>query len=241
MKKIFFICFTLLLALTGGCSMNDKQNQNGQDGEKTEAIKPKDMDSKDLPQVPAFQDEKTREYMVSAKEEEPGYYLLESKLKGFRMLFPEDGEYSSYLSSSDENEEIIAFDSYNKTKNLMLNAQVEYYRQETFINDPETMLDQVGNENSYNGNFEKLEEKNKDIYIAYKKNTLKDSKNKYNFSNRYFGYVKSTEKENVGIVFSFMFRCPNDNQPCSLNEHDSKKQAMKFVKSVTFLINKKEK
>lgn len=156
------------------------------------------------------------------------------------MLFPEDGEYSSYLSSSDENEEIIAFDSYNKTKNLMLNAQVEYYRQETFINDPETMLDQVGNENSYNGNFEKLEEKNKDIYIAYKKNTLKDSKNKYNFSNRYFGYVKSTEKENVGIVFSFMFRCPNDNQPCSLNEQDSKKQAMKFVKSVTFLINKKE-
>ncbi|KIN36946.1 lipoprotein YvcA [Bacillus subtilis] len=234
MKKIIFICFSLLLALTGGCSMNDNDKNTTNDN-KTEAVKPKDMDPKDLPQVPAFQDEKTREYMVSTKEEEPGYYLLESKLKGFRMLFPEDGKYSSYLSSHDENEEIIAFDSYKKTKNKMLNAQIEYYQGVTFINNPETMLDQISSENGYNGNFEKLESEGKDIYIAHKKNNFENDKNKYNFSYRYFGYIKSTEKDQIGIVFSFMFRCPNNDKPCTLDKDNLGDQVKKLVKSITFL------
>ncbi|MCI4139323.1 lipoprotein YvcA, partial [Bacillus vallismortis] len=70
MKKIILICISLLLAL-GGCIMNDNHKNTTNDN-KTEAVKPKDMDPKDLTQVPAFQDEKTREYMVSTKEEEPG-------------------------------------------------------------------------------------------------------------------------------------------------------------------------
>ncbi|MDI6567162.1 lipoprotein YvcA, partial [Bacillus subtilis] len=80
-----------------------------------------------------------------------------SILIGFRMLFPEDGKYSSYLSIHDENEEIIAFDSYKKTKIKMLNAQIEYYLGVTFINNPETMLEQISSDNVYYGNFEKLE------------------------------------------------------------------------------------
>ncbi len=113
MKKIILLCFCLLLTLTGGCSMNNKEKNNTKDNN-AEAVKPKGMDPKDLPQVPAFQDEKTREYMVSTKEEEPGYYLLESKLKGFRMLFPEDGEYlPNYSTSNGKNSESIGFQSYN--------------------------------------------------------------------------------------------------------------------------------
>ncbi len=107
MKKIILLCFCLLLTLTGGCSMNTNEKNNTKDNN-TEALKPKDMDPKDLPQVLAFQDEKTREYMVSTKEEEPGYYLLESRLKGFRMLFPEDGEYlPNYSTSNGKNSESI--------------------------------------------------------------------------------------------------------------------------------------
>ncbi|WP_194270493.1 lipoprotein YvcA [Bacillus subtilis] len=234
MKKIILLCFCLLLTLTGGCSMNTNEKNNTKDN-KTEALKPKEMDPKDLPQVPAFQDEKTREYMVSTKEEEPGYYLLESRLKGFRMLFPEDAKYSKYLSSRDENEEIIAFDSYDKTKNKMLNAQIEYYQGTSFINNPETMLEQVRNENGYNGNFEKLEHADKDIYIAHKKNHFQNDKNKYNFSYRYFGYINSPEKKQAGIVFSFMFRCPNNRKSCTLDKDHLGDQVKKHVKLITFL------
>ncbi|MCY8533719.1 lipoprotein YvcA [Bacillus vallismortis] len=240
MKRIILICISLLLVLTSGCGMNDN-NKNTTNDSKTEAIKPKDMDPKDLPQVPAFQDEKTREYMVSTKEEEPGYYVLESKLKGFRMLFPADGEYSSYLSSRDENEEIIAFDSYEKTKNKMLNAQIEYYQRTSFINNPETMLEQVRSENGYNGSFEKLENEDIDIYIAHKKNHFQNDKNKYSFSYRYFGYIKSPEKKQAGIVFSFMFRCPNDEKPCTLDQDHLGDQVKKQMKSITFLDHKQEK
>ncbi len=139
MKKIIFICFSLLLALTGGCSMNDNDKNTTNDN-KTEAVRPKDMDPKDLPQVPAFQDEKTREYMVSTKEEEPGYYLLESKLKGFRMLFPEDAEYLSRRSSlTGKNKESIGFNSYDKDTNVMFDGHVTYYKEESFVNEPETI------------------------------------------------------------------------------------------------------
>ncbi|MFD3202925.1 lipoprotein YvcA, partial [Bacillus sp. LR_5] len=133
MKKIICICFSLLLALTGGCSMQDNDKNTTNDN-KTEAVKPKEMDPKDLPQVPAFQDEKTREYMVSTKEEEPGYYLLESKLKGFRMLFPEDGEYVPDLSSKGDNEETIVFDSFNKKTNIQYYGQLEYNQEKSFAN-----------------------------------------------------------------------------------------------------------
>ncbi|MCY8857835.1 lipoprotein YvcA [Bacillus atrophaeus] len=240
MKKIFFICFTLLLALTGGCSMNDKQNQNGQDGEKTEAVKPKDMDPKDLPQVPAFQDKKTREYMVSAKEEEPGYYLLESKLKGFRMLFPEDGEYDDYLSSKSINEEIISFYSYDKNTNIQFNGKTEYYRHQSFINDPDEALEQVRKDNSYKGNFERSEDNDKDMYFAYMKRVYDDIDSKYNSTHSYIGYIKSKRESNVGIEFTFDFTCQKGDQPCSLNKEDIQKKAKKIVNSITFLKGKKE-
>ncbi|MEC1288826.1 lipoprotein YvcA [Bacillus mojavensis] len=241
MKKIIFICFSLLLALTGGCSMNDNEKNSKNNENKTESVKPKDMDPKDLPQVPAFQDEKTREYMVSTKEEEPGYYLLESKLKGFRMLFPEGGEYlPDFSSSNGENSESIGFQSYNKNTNILLDAQVSYYKESTFINDPETMLDQISNENGYKGNFKEEKKDGKVVYSASKKSTFKNSDRKYNFSYRYFGYIKSNKEEYLGIVYSFIVRCKKDDKPCILDEGQAKEKTDTLINSITLLRNKKE-
>ncbi|NPC94585.1 lipoprotein YvcA [Bacillus sp. WMMC1349] len=237
MKKMIIICFTLILVVTGGCSMNDKQNSK--EDNKTEAVKPIDMDPKDLPKVPAFQDEKTREYMASTKEVEPGYYLLESKLKGFTMLFPEDGEVSSYLSKEGKNKEIIVFDSYDSKDGVSLNAQIEYYSKDNFISDSDTTLDRVRSQNSYTGDFEKIKGKGKDIYFAFKKRTFENKK-----SYGYFGYIKSIkskEKNQLGIVYSLIFRCPDDPNLNSLNESDSRNISKKLIKSITFLIDKKEK
>lgn len=240
MKKIIYICFSLLLALTGGCSMNEN-DKNSTNDNKTEAVKPKDMDPKDLPQVPAFQDEKTREYMVSTKEEEPGYYLLESKLKGFRMLFPEDGEYlPDYSASNGENSESIGFQSYNEKSNILLDAQISYYNKSSFINEPETMLDQISNENGYKGNFKKQQTDGKVVYAATKKSNFKNSDRKYNFSYRYFGYIKSNEEEYLGIVYSFIVRCKKDDKPCILDEARAKEKTDKLIDSITFLRNNKE-
>ncbi|MCY9090159.1 lipoprotein YvcA [Bacillus mojavensis] len=219
MKKIIFICISLLLVLTGGCSMND----NGKNTT-TEAVKPKD-----LPKVPAFQDEKTREYIVSTKEEEPGYYLLESRLKGFRMLFPEDTEYSD--SETSNTNESLYFDSVNKKTNIVMNASVKFYQNESFINEPETMLDIVSGKNEYKGNFEKLETKDKDIYFATKQeNFNKEEKSSY----IYLGYIKSKKQDSLGMEYSFMFSCSANAQTCKQNPKDYEKKVEKILNSVAF-------
>ncbi|RJS55891.1 lipoprotein YvcA [Bacillus subtilis] len=240
MKKIIFIFFSLLLALTGGCSMNDN-DKNSTNDNKTEAVKPKDKDPKDLPQVPAFQDEKTREYMVATKEEEPGYYLLESKLKGFRMLFPEDGEYVPDLSSTGENEETIVFDSFNKKTNIQYDGQLDYHQDKSFANDKDTMLDIVSGRNSYKGKYEERELSDKIVYSAQKKSVYDGIDGENNLSYRFFGYVKSTKEDYLGIEYSFRFACYKDKESCSLKEEDARKKVQKIIDSITFLKVKKEK
>ncbi|KAA6449415.1 lipoprotein YvcA [Bacillus swezeyi] len=239
MKKMMITCFAIILAFTGGCSMND--SQNGKDGNQEEAVKPKDMDPKDLPQVPAFQDEKTREYMASTKEVEPGYYLLQSQLKGFTMLFPEDGEYEAELSSNnEENIESIAFNSYDKKSNIVLNAQVKYYSQQSYVNKPKTMLEIISGQNGYKGDYEKVSESGKDIYFAHMKDIFDDIDRKYNFSYSYFGYVKSTEEDDLGVEYHFTFACHKEDQPCSLSEDKARKNAKKLINSITFKIKKEK-
>ncbi|MDR4433137.1 hypothetical protein [Bacillus tequilensis] len=228
MKKIILISFSLLLVLTSGCSMNDNE---------TKAVNPKD-----LPQVPAFQDEKMREYMMSTKEAEPGYYVLESKLKGFRMLFPGDAKYLSRRSSlTGKNKESIGFNSFDKDTNVMFDGHVTYYKEESFANEPETMLDIVSGKNDYKGEYKKSSNKNTDIYFAKKKDIFNDIDRKYNDSYSYFGYVKSTEKDNLGVEYTFFFGCKNENQPCYLDEERAKNKVEKLIHSITFLIDKKEK
>ncbi len=206
MKRIILICISLLLALTGGCSMNDNEKNSTIDN-KTEAVKPKDMDPKDLPQVPAFQDEKTREYMVSTKEEEPGYYMLESKLKGFRVLFPEEAKYVSEFSSVGKNEETIIIDSFNKKTNIQYDGQLDYHREKSFANDKDTMLDIVSGRNSYKGKYEERKLSDKIVYSAQKKSVFDDVEGKNILSYRFFGYVKSTKEDYLGIEYSFRFAC----------------------------------
>ncbi|MEC1624070.1 lipoprotein YvcA [Bacillus mojavensis] len=241
MKKIIFICFSLLLALTGGCSMNDNEKNSKNNENKTEAVKPKDMDPKNLPQVPAFQDEKTREYMVSTKEEEPGYYLLESKLKGFRMLFPADGEYVPDMSSTGDNEETIVFDSFNKKTNIQYDGQLDYHQDKSFANDKDTMLDIVSGRNGYKGKYGERELSDKIVYSAQKKSVFDDVDGKNNYSYRFFGYVKSTKKDYLGIEYSFRFACYKDEEPCSLKEEEARQKVQKIIDSITFLKVKKEK
>lgn len=198
-------------------------NDNGKNTT-TEAVKPKD-----LPKVPAFQDEKTREYIVSTKEEEPGYYLLESRLKGFRMLFPEDTEYSD--SETSNTNESLYFDSVNKKTNIVMNASVKFYQNESFINEPETMLDIVSSKNEYKGNFEKLETKDKDIYFATKQeNFNKEEKSSY----IYLGYIKSKKQDSLGMEYSFMFSCSANAQTCKQNPKDYEKKVEKILNSVAF-------
>ncbi|NPC94503.1 lipoprotein YvcA [Bacillus sp. WMMC1349] len=233
MKKMIIICFTLILAVTSGCNINDNQNS------KTEAVKSIDMDPKDLPKVPAFQDKATREYMASTKEVEPGYYLLESELKGFTMSFPINGKIIERLTENDgENYETIIFESNNPKTNISITGDMSYFYNKDYT--LETIINSVKGENGYKGYFNKTIKPEKEIYFAYKKTVFNNPDRKYNDFYMYFGYIKSTEVKHSGIEFSFIIKCLKDEKSCNLNEASARKKANKMIDSITFNVNKKE-
>lgn len=65
------------------------------------------------------------------------------------MLFPEDAEYSD--SETSKTNESLFFDSFNKKTNIVMNASVTFYQNESFINEPENMLDIISGKNEYKG------------------------------------------------------------------------------------------
>jgi hypothetical protein len=237
MKKFILVGLSISIILLGGCGVETNEVKKAH-AEK-EQKRPKDMDPQDLPQVTAFQDEKTREFMVSTKEEEPGYYLLEGKSKKFRMLFPENGEYLERVSSFlNKNEETIAFTSYDIESNISLEMSVMYYNGHSFVTNLETMLDIVSGKNGYDGEYQREEVNDIEVYYSVFKNVHEDIKRKYNYSYRYFGFIKPIEQNKKAIEFSIRFGCKNDNQACSLEENYVKEESSKIIKSIQFLGDK---
>lgn len=237
MNKALVILSTLAVLL-GGCGVNKEEANQTQAGEEQKA--PKEMDAKDLPQVTAFQDEATREYMVSTEEVEPGYYLLESKSKKIKMLFPEEGKYSDLLSSYSKNEENIGFDEYDKEANILMNGQITYYQEQSFLQKTDTMLEIISGKNKYSEEYQKENTDYTEIYIGYKKSTFDNLDRKYNYSYRYFGFVKPNKSVDEGVEYSFIFTCKDDNQSCSLDEKNARDKAKKMISSIQFISNKEE-
>lgn len=118
-----------------------------------------------------------------------------------------------------------------------MNASVKFYQNESFINDPETMLDIVSGKNEYKGNFEKLEAKDKDIYFASKKEYFENEEKP---SYIYLGYIKSKKQDYLGMEYSFMFSCSANAQTCKQNPKDYGIKVKKILNSVTFNIEERE-
>jgi len=237
MYKALVILSTLAVLL-GGCGVNKEEANQTQAGEEQKA--PKEMDAEDLPQVTAFQDEATRAYMASTEEVDPGYYLLESKSRKIRMFFPEEGKYSGLLSSYSKNEENIGFDEYEKEANTLMNGQITYYQGQSFLQKTDTMLEIISGKNKYSEEYQKENTKDTETYIGYKKSTFDNLDRKYNYSYRYFGFVKPNQSIDEGVEYSFIFTCKDDNQSCSLDEKNARDKVKKMISSVQFISNKEE-
>jgi hypothetical protein len=239
MKKILVLGLTLSMILLGGCGVETNEVKTAQ--AEQEQKRPKDMDPKDLPQVTAFQDEKTREFMVSTKEEEPGYYLLEGKTKKFRMLFPEKGKYINVTSSyRNENEEVIGFYSYEEDNNIKFDMQVSYYKDRSFVSKINIIQEIVSGKNGYKGEYQKSKINDLEIYSASMKTVYDDIDSKYNFDYSYFGFIKPIKDSTQGMEYSATFSCVKDDKECKLEEKEMLDKLNNIIYSIQFLGNEKE-
>ncbi|WP_350011913.1 hypothetical protein [Shouchella clausii] len=85
MDKSKTLLVVVIAIMAGGCG------QMGSSPEEEEPEKtPAEMDPADLPQIDAFQNEHSREMMVSTEPVADGYYLMRSKIGAFTIWFPEE-------------------------------------------------------------------------------------------------------------------------------------------------------
>ena len=124
MKKYMWLLLAVfVLIIIGGCGMNNEQEKN---------LSPSEMNAEDLPDVPALQDEFTREFIQSTEPVREGYYPFLSKSKSFTMDFPEDTVISNRAHNigPDDRSEIITFFDNNKNKDVFIDYIFHYYKGE---------------------------------------------------------------------------------------------------------------
>ncbi|WP_017470471.1 hypothetical protein [Amphibacillus jilinensis] len=223
MKKMraFIGLFLLLLA---GCQMNQD-------------VRPKDIDPEDLPDVPAFQDEATREFLVSTEEVEPGLYLIESKLQGFQMLFPEEGIYSKSLSTI-ENQgkfEMFTYEEFSDDRELQVGGKIRYRLHQSYLPNPDFELDRIRRRTDFQGEFNLKETSDKKIYFGEEMKTVEADSNEQEVNN-FYGYIESKGKDFLTVEYYFFIFCFNDDKDICLKKVDEKKeQIQKIIDSITFI------
>lgn len=79
MRINFVIVLILITLIIGGCGV----------GGDIQSVSPSEMDPNELPKVPAFQDEFTRDFIQSTEPVKEGYYHFQSRSNSFTMNFPE--------------------------------------------------------------------------------------------------------------------------------------------------------
>ncbi|MDQ0231212.1 hypothetical protein [Metabacillus malikii] len=190
----------------------------------------KEVERKEWPKTPAFQDEDTREMLDSTEEVQDGYYLYTSKTGGYSMLWPVDAKLDSYDNNGDTYEKII-FGGSSKVDNYF------YEIRTTFDNSaPETYIDNflsnLSTSLKYDGEYKELKEENMSIYFAKKKKTLKFSEDRTVHS--FFSYIRNNETEQ-GFEFIYSIRCfDNDNsKDCAINESKEEERALMLMKSIS--------
>jgi hypothetical protein len=131
-KTKFLILILLTAFVLGGCSMSNGKG----------SASPSEMDTQDLPNVPAFQDEFTRDFLQSTKPVREGFYPLEAKSGKFTMDFPGDMNIveRSYNKSSKNDSEFLTISHTDESLDVFTNIQLKYYG---FMSDVESTKDEL--------------------------------------------------------------------------------------------------
>src|SRR5699024_8970685 len=143
----------LVVIVLGGCQLGDS-NKNQ---------KPSEMDTEDLPDVRAFDDEFTRDFLQSTKEVREGYYLFLSVTDMYHTDFQASGVLGekSYYKRDDTYEELAIHIKEPNSSIIRIN-----YFQDDSLDLLKDNLDAFKTRIGYEGDFEEIEKNNRTIYYA---------------------------------------------------------------------------
>ena len=187
------------------------------------------------PEVPAFEDEFTREFLPSTEEVEEGYYLFESKTGGYQMLFPENARISefSYKKAGEEFETLI-IENFNDEDDISVDHTLVYdfQGQENYEKILSARLNSLSTRVGYDGEYERFETKDKEIYYAHDTHNFEIDNSSHTVY-RTFAYIIPKEGQFI-VEYIYSTRC-NVDINCSINQEEQKENAFKMMKSVKFM------
>lgn len=195
-----------------------------------ESLSPSETDPKDLPDVPAFQDEYTREYMQSTEQVKDGYYPLISKTNGFTLHFPEDMVVDDTSNAQpDELYESLIFHYEDNDIAAMDEFTIHYISP---VSDIEWSKDYMNRRAGQELNFEKLEADYENQYIEVAEMKPDDS------TLTLAALIWNDNDQQAQIFTNIICRKDIDKDECASLQEKEREKVLDVFKSIKFLDDK---
>jgi len=203
-----------ILFLLGGCNVLGQKDIS-------------EMDPADLPDVIAFQDDFTREFMSSLDEVEEGYYLFESKTDGYTMMYPDNAKMDEiFYEMPGDNYEGIQYGESEETNDYQYGVRATY-NEGGRASDFNTLKGVFSARTGYEGDYESIEYDEKSIHFATSEYV--DQSGEIN-SHNFFGIVMSNHSDQA---VSMRYNVINDgNRKIDLNNIED--EVMRILESIEF-------
>src|SRR5690625_469055 len=200
----------LIIILLGGCQVDKDETSTN----------PSEIAKEDLPDVHAFNDTFTRDFLQSTEETEKGFFPFLSKTKKYKMDFPAGGVIDNRMYSVKENvHEEVTISIEDETG---FGMHVIYFADNTkdlLKDDLNAFKKRLG----YDGDFEEMKKNDQTLYYAHYE--------RYG-SRTYVGYVLN-EQDSGGIEIIYKIDCQDEKEEiCEKNRQSDKRRAMKWMESV---------
>ncbi|WP_164218664.1 hypothetical protein [Virgibacillus sp. YIM 98842] len=213
--KTKIILSLLVLFLLGGCNVL---------GQKDIA----EMDPADLPDVIAFQDDFTREFMSSLEEVEAGYYLFESKTGGYTMMYPKNAKMNEiYYEMPGEAFEAIQFGEAEDTNEFQYFVR-SIYESGSRGEDVDSLLGMLSEDANYNGKYQNIELEDKTIHFATSEYVTKSGES---ISNLFFALIMSNNSDQT---VSIRYHAISNDDDKNIDLETIQNEAMKIMESIEF-------
>ncbi|WP_238343647.1 hypothetical protein, partial [Gracilibacillus saliphilus] len=186
----------------------------------------------EYPDTKAFQDEFTREFLVSTEEEEEGYYLFESGTGGYQVLYPENAVVSEVSYHKDgDGYESITFEDYSLENNFYFKHDLTFSLfGERWL---EENLGSLSTKVGYEGDYKEIKKNGNKIYYAQDEEVF-ESDGKKSTVYWTFSYILPASGD-FGLEYIFSASCYEDSKDCTIDPNEQTVNALKLMESVQFL------
>ena len=221
MKKYIRLLLTVSIIIAG-CGMNNDPEEN---------VSPSEMNTEDLPDVPALQDEFTREFIQSPEPVREGFYPFLSKSKSFTMDFPEEMEIDkkSHIVAPENRSETITWGHSDRSIEVYPSYILHYYRGEP---DEQSVKEIISVSHHRDLNFEDIKT-NRETNLS-----IAD----YKFNEKLYSVVALSWNEYGRVQIGVRLTCNDNLEPDQCQEHVNKEKEgiIEILKTINIIDNEKE-